>query len=322
MTKSNNKQLILGFTGGIGRAVAVALTKRNIPVVALVRNTEKAAGYAAGIEGLELIEGDASNAGDVERAMRDVKVVHYCLNVPYPIWEKEAVNLLSLCLSAAVKCGVKVVFPGNVYVYGHAQYNPVDEKHPHAAHTSKGMVRIRMEEMLAGYRKEHGLDYAIIRMPDFYGPFVINTFSEQLYVNALAGRKLQWIGDLDVEIELIYIEDAGEAMVGATLDEEFTGTDCNVPGVSVTTARTYLQEIIRQAGTKSGITTLNSNVLFSLIGLFSPIVREVKEMLYLKREKLILDGRKFENELGKLPSTSYEAGVGATLKWAKQHFNH
>jgi NAD(P)-dependent dehydrogenase (short-subunit alcohol dehydrogenase family) len=60
MTKSNNKQLILGFTGGIGRAVAVALTKRNIPVVALVRNTEKAAGYAAGIEGLELIEGDAS----------------------------------------------------------------------------------------------------------------------------------------------------------------------------------------------------------------------------------------------------------------------
>jgi uncharacterized protein YbjT (DUF2867 family) len=82
MTKSNNKQLILGFTGGIGRAVAVALTKRNIPVVALVRNTEKAAGYAAGIEGLELIEGDASNADDVERAMRDVKVVHYCLNVP------------------------------------------------------------------------------------------------------------------------------------------------------------------------------------------------------------------------------------------------
>jgi nucleoside-diphosphate-sugar epimerase len=314
---SNNTHLIIGFTGGIGRAVALALNKRNIPTKVLARNPEKARKYADGFSNLEIIAGDASEIADVDRAMEGVSVVYYCVNIPYPAWEKSAIKLFYNCLSSAVKHNVKLVFPGNVYVYGHAKYNPVNEIHPHAAHTKKGQVRMEMEEMMAMARKDQGLDYTIVRMPDFYGPFVINTFSEQLYINALRNKKLQWIGDLHTEIELIYIEDGGEAMLMAALSDKSNGEVFNIPGSDVTTAHNYLSEIINQAGSKGKITTFNSELLFTVIGLFSPMVREVKEMLYLKREKLILDGSKFNDTIGTIPATGYSEGVAKTLEWVK-----
>jgi nucleoside-diphosphate-sugar epimerase len=318
--KSDKTQLILGFTGGIGRAVALALNKRNIPTKALVRNPEKARKYAEGLSNLEIIPGDASVLEDVDRAMKDVSVVYYCVNIPYQAWEKSAIKLFYNCLSSAAKHKVKLIFPGNVYVYGHAKYNPVNEIHPHAAHTKKGQIRMEMEEMMAMARKDQELDYTIVRMPDFYGPFVINTFSEQLYINALRNKKLQWIGDLDAEIEMIYIEDGGEAMVMAASSDNSHGEVFNIPGSSVTTASKYMAEIVKQAGSSSKITTFNSELLFNLIGLFSPIVREVKEMLYLKREKLILDGSKFKDKIGVIPSTDYTTGVRNTLNWVREFY--
>ncbi len=317
----NKNNLILGFTGGIGRAVALALTKRNLTVKALVRNLDKASKFANGLPGIELMVGDAGSPEDVEKAMKNVGTVYYCVNVPYHKWDQDAVRLFKVCLEAAIKNKCKLIFPGNVYVYGHAQFNPVDELHPHEAHTKKGNIRIRMEQMMIDAALEKGFDYTIVRMPDFYGPFVINGFSEKLYISALKGKAMQWIGDLDTGVELIYIEDAGEAMVLAALHGQSAGQIFNVPGAGITTAREYLNKISKLAGSKSKIGTINANILFSILGLFIPVIREVKEMLYLKREKLILDGSKFEKTIGKLPATSYEAGIRKTLEWAKFYYD-
>lgn len=318
--KTHTTHLILGFTGGIGRAVALALSKRNLPVRVLVRNIEKAKKYATGLKNLEFIEGNADNPEDLEKAMSGIGIVYYCVNVPYHQWEKDAIRLFSNCLNAAIKHKAKFVFPGNVYVYGHAKYNPVDEKHPHVAHTKKGQIRIEMEDMLAAANKEKGLDYCIVRMPDFYGPYVVNSFSEKLYISALKGKSVDWIGDLDVEIELIYIEDGGEAMVMAALSEKRSGEILNLPGSQIITARKYLSMIVEQAGTKSKIGTLNAEWLFVVLGIFIPVIKEVREMLYLKREKLILDGSKFDKLIGSRPKTDYATGIRNTLNWVRDFY--
>jgi nucleoside-diphosphate-sugar epimerase len=317
MNSENPTHLILGFTGGIGHAVAVALSKRNIPIKVLVRNADKAKKYADGINNLEIIQGDAANLQDLKKVFQGISVVHYCVNIPYQHWEKEALPLFKKCVDMAVELKVKLIFPGNVYVYGNAKYNPVDEKHPHAAHTKKGQIRMEMEEMMALANQHHGLEYTIVRMPDFYGPFVVNGFSEELYINAIKGKGLRWVGDLSTEIELIFIEDGGEAMVLAALDEKSNGEVFNIPGIETTTAQKYLSEIAKTAGTNSKISTLNSNFLFKIIGLFIPVVKELVEMLYLKREKLILDGKKFTKTIGPLPVTDYNNGIKKTLDWAK-----
>lgn len=320
MNTENPTHLILGFTGGIGHAVAVALSKRNISIKVLVRNADKAKKYTDGIKNLEIIQGDASKTEDLKKAFQKIDVVYYCINVPYHHWEKHALQLLKNCVDAAVEHKVKLVFPGNVYVYGHARYNPVDEKHPHIAHTKKGLIRMEMEEMLVLAHKEHGLEYTNIRMPDFYGPYVVNGFSEKVYINAMKGKSLQWIGNLDMDIEFIYIEDGGEAMVTAALSDKSNGEVFNIPGVEITTSRKYLSEIVNQAGTKSKISTMNFDFIFKLIGLFNPVVKELVEMLYLKREKLILKGSKFEEMIGSMPATDYKTGISKTLDWARDFY--
>jgi len=318
MTKQTH--LILGFTGGIGRAVAAALNKRNIQMKVLVRDAEKAAKYTTGLNNIDIIQGDGSVQEDIEKAFEGVSHVHYCINMPYQKWEEQALKMFKICVDACLSHNVKLIFPGNVYVYGHAKYNPVDEKHPHAAHTDKGQIRMEMEEMLTIARKDNGLDYTIVRMPDFYGPFVINGFSEQLFVNAIKGKTMRWIGKLDVDLELIFIEDGGEAMVMAALSEKSSGEVFNIPGCGITTSAKYLQEIADQAQSKSKYSTLNSDFIFKAIGLFMPVMKELVEMLYLKREKLILNGQKFIDTIGPLPATDYSTGIKKTLDWTKNYY--
>jgi nucleoside-diphosphate-sugar epimerase len=315
-----NTHVILGFTGGIGRAVAKALTARNEKVVCLVRDIAKAKKYAGELHGLEFVKGDASQRTDVEGVLQNASTVYYCVNVPYQDWEENARELLAVTVDAAIQHHVKIVFPGNVYVYGHAQSQFVSEVHPHAAHTKKGKIRIEMEALLEKASKENGLQYTIIRMPDFYGPYVVNRFSEQFYIKALKGKKLTWFGSLTVAQEFIFIEDAGEAMVIAGLSDKAYGCSYNVSGYAETTGRAYLEEIARQAGKNSSIGGMNITAVFSLLGLFNATVKEFVEMLYLKQERLILDGSHFKKVFGTLPATSYEEGIRKTIAWIKKYY--
>lgn len=98
MNTENSTHLILGFTGGIGHAVAVALSQRNVSIKVLVRNADKAKKYSDGIKNLEIIRGDASKPEDLKKAFPGIDVVHYCINVPYQHWKKNASQLLKkLC---------------------------------------------------------------------------------------------------------------------------------------------------------------------------------------------------------------------------------
>jgi nucleoside-diphosphate-sugar epimerase len=59
--------------------------------------------------------------------------------------------------------------------------------------------------------------------------------------------------------------------------------------------------------------------MVALFGIFNAEAREFREMMYLKRERFILDGSKFRQKFGTLPSTSYSEGVSGTLNWFRGH---
>lgn len=313
--------LILGFTGGIGRATAKALSEKNQPMVALVRDIKKAERYAIGLKGVTFIEGDASSPADLERAMVNVDHLFYCINVPYPQWEEKARQLLKISVDACVLHKAKLVFPGNVYVYGRPQFNPVTEAHPQFPNSRKGRIRQEMEEMIFNAAKNSGLRYTIIRMPDFYGPYVINGFSENIFINAIKGKKLSWAGNLKIPTEFIFIEDAGIAMATAGLDPKADGYMFNVPGSHETTAKAVFAEIGKAVGKKLKVGSINNDLLIGFAGLFNPIIKEFREMLYLKQVKLILSGNFYKGFFGLLPATPYSEGIRKTLDWAKEFYN-
>lgn len=317
---NKDKCLVIGATGGIGRSAVKALVENGNHVRAFVRNKHKAEKYFFGLNNVEIFEGDATKPADLSKAIKGCSTLFYCANTLYTEWIEKARPLLKVSLDAALNAKARFVFPGNVYLYGHAQYNPVDEKHPHTAHTVKGKIRVEMEETIKQYSSEKGLQFTIVRFPDYYGPFVVNGFSEKAYQNALAGKSIQWIGAKLVPLEYIFIEDAGKCIATAGLSEQGINQEFNVPATSPITNNNYLGLISKVGGANSKLQILNSNLIFSIMGFFNKLIKEVVEMLYLKREELILDGTKFKNTFGFLPNTSYEEGVKKTFEWVKSFY--
>lgn len=315
-----DKHLVVGITGGIGRATAKALVEKGKKVIGFARNEEKAKKYIDGLDGVELFIGDAANIDDLRNALKEAKYLHYCVNIPYDQWEAKSEKLLAVSVDAAVEANAKLIFPGNVYVYGEPQYTPVNEGHPHAPMTKKGRIRDRMEKSLWSAWKEHGLNYSIIRMPDFYGPFVVNDYYDKIFRNALKGKKITWYGDLKVPIEFIYIEDGGKAMAAAALSSKADHMIFNIPGYKPTTAKEFLKTVVKHSGKRSSIRGVNIEALVLIAGLFNPVAREFRELFYLKQQELILNGNLYKTTFGELPATPYEEGIKKTLEWTKQFF--
>jgi nucleoside-diphosphate-sugar epimerase len=306
-------QVVLGATRGIGHWAVEKLLDRKGQVRVMVRTPAKLTEFSRR-EQMEVVQGDAANIDDVRRAVAGADSVYYCVNVPYPEWKTKAIPMLQNTITAAKENKAKIVFPGNVYVYGHAQADFVREDHAFAAHTRKGKIRVQMEQMLDRAWKSEQVPYTIVRFPDFYGPFVVNDLYAPIFRNALEGRPMIWYGGLDVPFECAYIEDAAEALVMAGLDSGTDGESYNVPGVEVTTPRQWLRLVVSVAGTKSKIRTV-PKLMIALAGVSNPLVREFYEMLYLKGERLILDGTKFKHKFGRIPATPYKDGIKKTLDW-------
>ncbi|HRI48123.1 MAG TPA: NAD-dependent epimerase/dehydratase family protein, partial [Ignavibacteriaceae bacterium] len=311
--------LIVGFTGGIGRATAKALSDRGEEVIAIARDSSKAAKYAEGLN----ITVEIGNAADVNFLLNVTKgadVLYYCINIPYPQWHSEAKKLLSVAIEVALKNNLKLVFPGNVYVYGKPQFNPVTEAHPHFPNSVKGRIRDEMEKMLYHHSIQDGLNYVILRFPDFYGPYVINGMYEKLFINALKGKKLSWYGNKNTLTEFIFIEDAGNAMATVGLSDYHGSKIFNYPAHSPISAKDFLQRVVKLSEKRGVVSFSNSLMLVKFAGIFNKMAHEFSEMMYLKQEKLLLSGELFRTTFGKLNSTDYDTGILSTLKWAKNFY--
>lgn len=166
---------------------------------------------------LTIVQGDALQESDVVGAAKGVASIFHCVNLPYPAWHDPhdgIVPMLRHTVTAAEQHSARIVFPGNVYVFGHVKAELVTEDQPFAAHTRKGRLRAQMEDMLATAWHRDGVPFVTVRMPDFYGPAVDNALYRPLFENALTGRPLAWYGDLDAPLELVLIGDAATAITG------------------------------------------------------------------------------------------------------------
>ncbi len=214
------------------------LVQRGENVRALVRDPSRVKDWSTGK--VELVKGDALKIEDVTEASQGVTSIFHCVNVPYQEWNTKAIPMLENTIAAAKLNKAKIMFPGNVYVFGHVHTDTVGEDQPFAPHTAKGKLRVRMEQMLSQSWRSDSVPYTIVRFPDFYGPHVLNPLYGQIFQNALLGKPMRWYGRLDVPIEFCYIEDAAKALVTAGLSATTNGETYHVPGPGVTTPKEWL----------------------------------------------------------------------------------
>lgn len=124
-----------------------------------------------------------------------------------------SINVIECARTARVKRFVYISTGGAVY--GEPVYLPCDEDHPINPICQYGASKHTVEHYLFMYRVNYGLDYAVLRYPNVYGPRqdpngeagVIAIFTGQM----LADEQVVINGDGEQVRDFVYVEDCARA---------------------------------------------------------------------------------------------------------------
>ncbi|MBN1152071.1 MAG: SDR family NAD(P)-dependent oxidoreductase [Dehalococcoidia bacterium] len=168
----------------------------------------------------KLVKGDVRDEALVEKAMRDVEVVfHLAAQIhvdrsyvePRLTWEINVMGTQNILESARMHDVRKVLLASSSEVYGSALYAPIDERHPLNAPHPYGASKIAADRMAYAYTVTYGMDIAIMRLFNVYGPRqrdlgyggVISIFTRRvlsgvppmIYGNGLQTRDYTYVSD-------------------------------------------------------------------------------------------------------------------------------
>ncbi len=307
--------LVLGITGGIGRALAIALQGRGYAIRALVRDTEKAAATARLSFAVDWRQGDAYQRRDVLAAARDAAVIAHAVNPPgYAKWRERAVPMLANSIVAAQNTGARILFPGNIYVFGPDAGAFVDEASPQNPTSQKGAVRVDMEAMLR-HAADSGVRSLIVRAGDFFGPDVPSSWFTQAV--AKGGRNAGVIQDLGapgIGHAWAYAPDLAETFMHLLDHEERLARHdvFHFQGHWIADGHGMAAAVQRVIGRQVPIRRFFWPSIY-LAAPFVTFLRELIEMRWVWREPVRLVNAKLEALIGPEPHTPLDIAVSASL---------
>jgi len=303
-------QTILGANGTIGKLLARELMSYTDRVRLVSRKPLRIN------ETDELMAADLTQPGAVDRAVKGSEVVYLVVGFEYKakVWEEKWPVLMRNTIDACAKHGAKLVFFDNVYMYDKDQISHMTEDTAINPPSRKGAVRKRISEMLLKAVEEGWIQALIARSADFYGPDNNNNFITQMVMkNLKEGKKAMWFIGSDIKHSFTYTPDAAKAtaMLGNTPDAY--GQVWHLPtGSRPVTGREMITMIASELGAEPKISLLPKFMLRPL-GLFIPIMKEMREMIYQYDRDYFFDSSKFTRKFG-ISATPYEEGIKATCQ--------
>jgi nucleoside-diphosphate-sugar epimerase len=300
------KHVIVG-AGQVGAHLARNLVERGHDVTVVTRS-------GSGPDGVERIKADAADRARLSDVARGADVLYNCVNPPYPRWARDWPPMAASFLGAAESSGAVLVTLGNLYGYGPVD-GPMTEDLPLAATGTKGKVRAKMwQDMLAAH-KEDRVRVTEVRGSDYYGP----GSTDQSYVGEvrfvkplLAGRRAQFLSDPSIPHAWTYLPDVAEALVIAGTDERAWGRPWHVPTAPAVSAQEMGERLCAMAGAPEPRISQIPRPVFAALGLFSPMLRELRETRYQFDKPYILDSSAFESTFGMAP-TPLDEGLRAVV---------
>jgi nucleoside-diphosphate-sugar epimerase len=301
--KQNKMQVILGAGGAIAKDLAKEL-KNFTPKVRLVsRNPQKIN------ETDELYPGDLTNGQFVEKAVKGADVAYLTVGLPYrlKIWKNQWPVIMRNVISACKKHKCKLVFFDNMYLYDAEKLNPMIEETEVNPPSKKGKVRAQIVQMLMHEVETGKINALVARAADFYGPGISNSmFNETVVKNLKAGKKANWFCSLQYKHNFTYTPDAAKATALLGNTENAYGEVWHLPTVPAQTMQEWIEATAHELKVKPK-TMVVSRFLLGILGLFNPLMREMKEMLYQYDRDYEFDSSKFETVFNIKPTPAKKA---------------
>src|SRR5579872_3107097 len=228
-------QVVLGATGGVGQALVQALAVQGAQVRAVNRS-----GRAQVAASVEVMGADLTSRESTRAACQGASVVYHCAGVPYDQWATSLPVMLDNVIAAVSATGTTLVYSDNTYMYAPTS-RPLTEDSRQAPVTRKGKLRKQLAETILAAHAQGQIRATIGRAPDFYGPGVrTSAVGEQFFTAAVAGRRVPWLGKLDVPHALVFVEDFARGLIALGTHEQALGQVWHMPTPQALTGRQYI----------------------------------------------------------------------------------
>lgn len=258
------KVLITGGAGFIGSHIADQLLEAGASRVTViddfVRGRSENLAVAAATGRLDVVAGDIRDATLVDQLVAGCDLVFHQAALRITQAAAEPVNAITVMingtqnvLESCVRHGVtKVLAASSASVYGEPSYVPMDEGHPFNNRTLYGAAKVANEQMFRAYNEMHGLNYAILRPFNIYGPRmdVAGVYTEVMirWLERLAlGEPPVIFGDGSQTMDFLYVEDLARAYVMLAVSN-VTGDVFNAGSGAETSLRQLCAMLCEAAG--------------------------------------------------------------------------
>jgi nucleoside-diphosphate-sugar epimerase len=303
-------QTILGSGGAIGTPLAQELKSYTDRIRLVSRKPVQVNGDD------ELLSADLTKSDEVERAVAGSEVVYLMVGLEYKtaVWERDWPVVMANVINACLRHSARLVFLDNVYMYAAEEIPHMKETSVIAPPSQKGKVRAKIQDMLLQAVKERGLSALIARSADFYGPTTKNSPLGIMTVDEFRkGKKAFWQIDATKLHAFTYTLDAAKAtaMLGNTPDTY--GQVWHLPTSSEKlTGEEFINKVAAEMNVQPRYYKF-SRLMMTLIGLFVPVVKELKEMAYQYDRDYVFDSSKFNQRFSFTP-VSYAEGIRNMVK--------
>lgn len=228
--------LITGGAGFIGSHLADALLAQGVRVRILDNlSTGRRSHLQLHHPRLELIEADVADSAAVAAAVAGCRAVAHLAAVasvqasvedPVATHRSNFIGTLNVCEGMCLHGVKRMLFASSAAVYGNnGEGVAIDEETPLAPLTPYAADKLASEHYLDFYRRQHGLEPAVFRFFNIFGPRqdpsspysgVISIFTER----AQAGLPITVFGDGEQTRDFVFVADLVAVLVQALLDPQ------------------------------------------------------------------------------------------------------
>jgi nucleoside-diphosphate-sugar epimerase len=321
------KVLVIGATGFLGAALTKALVERGNEVRVMLRMTSK----EDVLEGLpvDIQYGCLESFSCLDHLMDDIEIVYNCaaVSTDWGRWQEfhdaNVLGVENLAEAAQRARSLKrFVHISSTTVYGYPA-QVCDETHP-LVDVGLPFNRSKIQgERILWDNARRGLPLTILRPANLYGPRSSNVIE---WANQLIRNEVMWIDGGKKPAGLMYVDNAVEAIIQASLSPAAAGQAYNL--------RDESREHWREFGITlaSGLTTPVPSL--NLPHLLVSVIAAVFEILYrllriqgrpiVTRQQIYQFSRdqaypidKAKRDFALAPKVSFSEGMQRTVKWLK-----
>ncbi|MFI1645431.1 NAD-dependent epimerase/dehydratase family protein [Streptomyces avidinii] len=304
-------QVVIGF-GPAGAATARLLAEQGHAVKVITRSGRSPE------PGIEHIALDATDAERLTEVAQGATALYSCAAPPYHRWTGEWPPLAASLCAAAEATGAVLVMLGNLYAYGPVD-GPLTEELPLAATGPKGQVRAAVWEQARTLHEQGRIRAVEVRASDFFGPGVTDGghLAGRVLPPLLRGKPVTTLGDPDAPHSWTYLPDVARTLAEAGGDERAWGRAWHVPTQGALSVREMVDRLAAEAGTGPVAVRRLPSAVVAVAALFSPLIRELKEVRYQFDRPFVVDSSAYETAFAARP-TPVDEQVKATVDWWRE----